>query len=69
MNTYFINQDKRFFWNSRYEDEIGCAMEDTPEINDCQYAIEETNAGRFTVSAGNLLTKCILTPPWKFDSI
>lgn len=33
-----------------YEDEIGCAMEDTPEINDCQYAIEETNSGRFTAS-------------------
>ena len=37
-------------------------MEDTPEINDCQYAIEETNAGRFTVSAGYLLTKCIFNP-------
>ena len=32
-----------------YEDEIGCAMEDTPEINDCQYRIDETNSGRFTV--------------------
>jgi len=33
-----------------YEDEIGCAMEDTPEINDCQYRIDETNSGRFTAS-------------------
>ena len=38
-------------------------MEDTPEINDCQYAIEETNAGRFTVSTGYLLTKCELLNP------
>ena len=33
-----------------YDDEIGCAMEDTPEINDCQYEIDEDDSGRFSVS-------------------
>ena len=33
----------------RYEDEIGCAMENTPEVNDCNYSIEETNGGRCMV--------------------
>lgn len=30
-----------------YEDEIGCGLENTPEINDCQYEILETTGNRY----------------------